>query len=961
MLNTAKDPVGERIAFGPFELLPTERRLLHDGVPLQIGGRTMDVLLCLVEREGEIVNQRDLFARVWPGATVEPSNLRFQVGLLRKAFDKAEQGGRYILNVAGRGYCFVAPTQRQAAADSPQMVERTAARAPLPPFLRRMVGRDHVVADLLRSFPGERIVTLAGAGGIGKTTVAMAVAHSLSDDFPGEVHFVDLGRERDVAGVATAVATTLQLPGVRGDPTANITAQLQPRRLFLVLDSCEHVIDGVAALTESLYQAAPQVHILATSREPLRVEGERVYRLAPLEAPPPTRHPTLDDIRPYSAVQLFLDRVAASGARLAFEDGDATVIAEICHKLDGIALAIELAAVRVECYGLRETLALLDSRLRLSWQGRRTALARHQTLNATLDWSYALLSDPEKRLLRAMSIFVGAFVMEDAEALAGEVDGDAPPVALLLAGLVLKSLVVADPQSAEVKYRLLDTTRAYAAAKLAEAGEATVMARRHAEWVLDRLKRLLMAQAQGSPTAHSLVLTNALAEARSALNWSFSDADDLEFGVILAATGASAMLEACQYADCHRWAKRALGERTAIGLDPRVEMALQMCLGRSDMFLGANTADIHAALNRGLELAEQVGELEPQIRLLSALQLFHIRKDDAHRALGFAERVERVAEALGDAQSLAVAHSVLGACHHLMGAQVRAEHYCNAAVAKTAPNRGLNHMAFGFEHRNRAIAAQARVQWLRGRTRRAVETARQVLDEETRLGSPASLAVTISATLPIFMWIGDQPSVTDLLARLRIVTDEHSLGLYRLVCCAFEGADLIGRGQARAGVVRMWEAFEDLEAVGNGMIPALLVGYYVQGLMDAGDLEAAMAEIDDALDRATATGQQHNLAELLRLRGEVASRLGEPAGVSPIALLLQALAVARRQGALVWRVRAAMSLLRLRLEQGRPERAAHLLAALLERFPEPTDAPDLIAGVELLTRAGVDVALARAG
>ena len=227
MLNTAGDRASERITFGPFELLPTERRLLHEGVLLHLGGRAMDVLICLVEHAGEIVTQRDLFEWVWPGVTVEPSNLRFQVGLLRKAFGKAEQAGRYIVNVPGRGYCFVAPIERQAVAEPPQSAKGAVRLAPLPSALRRMVGRDRVVADLLSWFPSERFVTLVGAGGIGKTTVALAVAHGLSDDFPGEVHFVDLGRELDAADVASAVATALQLPGGRGDPTANITAQLQ--------------------------------------------------------------------------------------------------------------------------------------------------------------------------------------------------------------------------------------------------------------------------------------------------------------------------------------------------------------------------------------------------------------------------------------------------------------------------------------------------------------------------------------------------------------------------------------------------------------------------------------------------------------------------------------------------------------------------------------------------------------
>ena len=290
----------------------------------------------------------------------------------------------------------------------------------------------------------------------------MAVGHHLAESFTGAVLFVDLGMLSDPRLVTTGVASMMGLSIQSDDPRPGLMAYLRDKRVLLILDTCEHLIDAVAALAASLIEQAPQVHILATSREALRIEGEHVYRLDALACPPDAPDLTAAAVQKFPAVQLFVERAIASGARLDISDLDAPIVASICRKLDGVALAIELAARRVESYGLQQTAALLDQRLTLLWLGSRTAPPRQKTLQATLDWSYGLLSDLERVVLRRLAVFVGHFTLDAALEVAAIAPLDQSTVTGAIDSLVAKSMVSTRPIGAMMRYRLLDTTRAYA-------------------------------------------------------------------------------------------------------------------------------------------------------------------------------------------------------------------------------------------------------------------------------------------------------------------------------------------------------------------------------------------------------------------------------------------------------------------------------------------------------------------
>ena len=362
------------MSFGSFELVARERLLRKDGVPVELGARALDILIALLASPNEVVSKKDLLARVWPDVTVEASSLRVHIAGLRKALGDGRCGARYIATLAGRGYCFVAPVTRSSVRDDADAMIGRFPHVNLPSRLSRMVGRTGDVRAVTAKLISARFVTVLGAGGVGKTTVAVAVAHDLIDAFSGAAVFVDLGALSDPHLVAPTLASMLGLSVPTDDATSGLIAYLRGKRILLVLDTCEHLIEAVAALASRIFAAAPQAHLLATSREALRVEGEHIYRLDTLACPPEDSMLTAAIAQTFPATQLFMERAVASGARLDFSDTDAVIAASICRKLDGVALAIELAAGRVEAYGLEQTAALLDQSLTRSWQGRRTAV-----------------------------------------------------------------------------------------------------------------------------------------------------------------------------------------------------------------------------------------------------------------------------------------------------------------------------------------------------------------------------------------------------------------------------------------------------------------------------------------------------------------------------------------------------------------------------------------------------------
>ena len=432
-------PSAFRILFDPFELNVTERSLRKADNVIPLGGKAFDILLALVDRAGEVVSKSELIAKVWPNATVEEISLRVHLSALRKALGDGGCGRRYIANVQGRGYCFVAPVTRRTAEEHDTSLFVRSSN--LPPALTRMIGRDDAVLEIGARLRTERFVTILGAGGIGKTTVALAVGNAALADFGDAVFFVDLSTVRDKEQVVSAIASAIGHAAQFTNPEVALLNFLCRRKALLLLDSCEHLIEKTAEVADRIFQFAPDIHLLATSREALRIGGEHVFRLPSLDCPPEQLTQTAAEVLSYPAARLFVERVRARGNDFSLSNDEAPLVAEICRKLDGIALAIELAAGRAAFFGVKDIATRLGSRLDLLKFGRRTATPRHQTLRATLDWSHDHLSEVERFVLRRMAIFRGRFTLEAALAVAEEEAIGRTDIADAVVSLVDKSLI----------------------------------------------------------------------------------------------------------------------------------------------------------------------------------------------------------------------------------------------------------------------------------------------------------------------------------------------------------------------------------------------------------------------------------------------------------------------------------------------------------------------------------------
>ncbi len=344
----------ETFVFGSFRLIPAQRMLLDDGKPLRLGSRALDILLALVESAGETIPKDQLIARTWPDTVVDEGALRVHVAALRKALGDGRAGRRYVANNPGRGYAFVAPVTREHARPDPASADGAADVNNLPAPLTRIVGRDDTIAGLATQLGRRRFLTIVGAGGIGKTTVAVAVADAVRASYKDGAWFVGLASLANPDLVPSALGAALGIPPSGADPLRGLAAWLRDKTALIVLDSCEHIIDAAAALAEAVLKAAPGVSILTTSREPLRAEGESLHRLTALELPSDSVDLAAGDALRYSAVQLFNERAMAAVDGFALADADVPAVLEICRRLDGIPLALELAAARVDVFGVRE-------------------------------------------------------------------------------------------------------------------------------------------------------------------------------------------------------------------------------------------------------------------------------------------------------------------------------------------------------------------------------------------------------------------------------------------------------------------------------------------------------------------------------------------------------------------------------------------------------------------------------
>ncbi|MFO1399579.1 MAG: winged helix-turn-helix domain-containing protein [Burkholderiales bacterium] len=522
--------------FGRYEMRTATRELVADGQPLPIGGRAFDLLHVLVDHRDRLMTKNELLDLAWPGVVVEENNLQVQISTLRKLL-----GPQAIVTIPGRGYRFVAaldaatgvaPAAGTALTAAPvALPPRATARTNLPADLPRLFGRADELAALDGLVRAHKLVTVVGAGGIGKSRLAQAAAARAAGHWSDGAWMVELAGLAEPALIATTIARELSLPNLRTGTADELACVLAERSLLLVLDNCEHLLDAVAGVVRSILAGARGVTILATSQEPLRLPDEQQYRIAPLAVPEAGDA----NARDFGAVALFEARVRAVDPRFALRDEDLPLASDICRRLDGLPLAVELAAARVGTLGLRAVCEKLDARFRLLTGGARATLRRHQTLRAALEWSCNLLTPDEQAVFRRLGIFAGGFTMEMAQQVASDERLDEWAVLDHLSALVEKSLVVADPGPVP-RYRLLESARAFALEALAVRETATIL-ERHARAMRAFLERLDDANLDceiGSQAFAAQALPE-LPNLRAAHAWAAGDGGDAETALALAA------------------------------------------------------------------------------------------------------------------------------------------------------------------------------------------------------------------------------------------------------------------------------------------------------------------------------------------------------------------------------------------------------------------------------------------
>ena len=794
---------------GEWEADLARQELRVRGAALPLGRRAFEIVAVLIQAAGQLVTKDDLMDRVWPGAIVGENTLQVHISAVRKALgsDRAMLKTNF-----GRGYRLLGDWQaarcRRAkrggrAGRRERLPPKAEMHSNLPGTLGSLVGRAVSVLHCRRCCPPigpsrwSGLAESARRVGVGRGPQRACATWTVTSGWsswhrcptpPGAVG----GSGR--LGPATRQRRDYRPIG--GAQTIGDT------RMLLVLDNCEHVIDAAARLAESVVRLCPRVSVLATSRESLRIDGEHVYRVSPLEVPPEGPAEP-DKILSHSAVQLFTARMRAGDSHASLDADDLTVIGAICRHLDGIPLAIELAAARAATLGPHRVAARMHDRFKLLTTGRRTALPRQQTLAAALDWSHDLLTEDERTTLRRLAVFAGVFTLEAASAVAADDNIAASEVVDGVASLVAKSLVIADAGGAMLRYRLLETTRAYAIEKLVQSGEFDPVARRHARYYLD-LFAGAEAEAETRPTDEWLAEYGPrIDNVRTALDWAFTPGGDATLGVALTVTAIPLWVQLSLLGECRERVETALACLSeADPANARPRMQLSGALGWSLMYGVGRAREAGPAWAATLEIAERLDDKDYKQRALWGLCIDQFNNGEFRAALGFAERFAELVASSNDPVDLLMGDRILATALHYIGDQTNARLHIDRVLAYLAGLAQRSKIVrLRFDMRVSTHYFQARILWLQGFADQALRVVERNIEEGRAIGHALTFCSVLGqGACPIAFLAGDFDAAARYGAMLVDHTERHPMRLWQLWARCFNGMVVAKRGDVSAGL-----------------------------------------------------------------------------------------------------------------------------------------------------------------
>jgi predicted ATPase/DNA-binding winged helix-turn-helix (wHTH) protein len=961
---------GDAILFGDFCLVPSARTLTKHGEIVPVGDRALDLLIALVNRAGQVVSKAELFATVWPRTSIVESALRVHIAALRAALGD-NQTERMIVSVRGRGYAFVAPTKRASAMDRLEKAGPVADFNELVPApLVGIIGRDQVVATIADELSRKRLVTIAGTGGIGKTVVALAIMRNLASLFRDGVALLELASLSKPELVAPQLASLLRLPAPDRQPLQYVMSYLQKRHMLMVFDNCEHVIETVSPIAEAILQSAPQIHILATSREPLHALGERVYRLVPLATPSETIRLTAAEALQSPAVQLFAERAHSTNSPFEMTDAGAPVVAEICRRLDGLPLAIELAAARLSFFGLRGLADRLDDRFRVLTKARRTALPRHGTLAAVIEWSHGNLGEQEKSVWRRLAVFPASFSIEAVDSVVRLQPTDDFSPADVLDSLVEKSVVTAESQHDEVRYRLLESLRLYALEKLSESKELEPVRRRHAEYCYRYSLNVENAWAKTPTEAWLAKHGSFVADLRIALEWTLGSGGDPVLGMKIVAASARLWFRTLLLLELRRYLELAIKLAPRfVEIDDdivmRLNIALAIAIFHTDIPTDGSMHEVRHALDRAFAIAERHDDIGSQLEIIWTHCRWSYTHGDYRALRPWLHKMRDIVSKLSSSDAATPCRSpqsvsswwrpelpvgplcdrVTTFCAHLLGEQERALWHAERARAEIWRSRQVGTVEYDHEHDIAMRQHYARILWIIGRPDQAWEIVRDTIDGPPRQRDATATATTEASTAkafflvytacPIAFWIGDLEAAGRYVSKL----------LHRESDIDFHFWQMIGQLYERALVYLMRATHHDPGA------PDCLTGEGALAAIHADNISTIHWRLLRARSVSEAISGPANwcTAEVLRAHGEALLKTqGLDARREAEELFQKSMGISRQQSALSWELRSAMSMARLWRLSDRATEAQSLLKQVYGRFTEGFATKDLREAKRLL-------------